>query len=226
MAGNTIKRGWRDVTINEYFDLCERMEETEELENQDYLRAVVKIAFANGMSEDEVWDLSISQFRQLQNEAAWIERFELNENVKFKSVTIDGDVFNVDVNLQNFKVGQYIDFQTFYKQYRTNKRVMGNILACFLIPKGKEYADGYDIKNVVETINEHLDIMTAEEILFFFLKSFLISTRATVNYLNWIMRRMERREKDKKKMEEIKAIWEETKNNILVGLRSLTTWGN
>ena len=220
------KKGWRDVTINEYFDLVKRIEATEELENQDYLRAVIKIAFANDMLEEEVWNLSITQFRNLQVEALWMDNFEINENVKFKTINLDGKSYTVDTNLQNFTVAQYIDFQTFYKKYKSDKRVMGNILACFLIPKGKQYADGYDIQNVVKTINEHLDIMTANEILFFFLKSFLILTRGTVNYLNWQMKRMKRKSKDKKKMAELEATWAETKRNILDGLHLLITSGN
>lgn len=220
------KKGWRDVTINEYFDLCERLEETEQLENQDYLRAVIKVAFANGLLEEEVWNLSINQFRNLQVEALWMDTFDIAENVKFKTINIDGASYTVDTNLQNFTVAQYIDFQTFYKKFKSDKRIIGNLLACFIIPKGKAYADGYDIQNVVRTINEHLDIMTANEILFFFLKSYLISIRATANYFNWMMKRVRRKVKDKAKMAELETAWEEMKRNILVGLRWWTTLGN
>ena len=148
------KNGWRDVTINEYFDLCERLEETEQLENQDYLRAVIRVSFANGLLEEEVWNLSINQFRNLQVEALWMDTFDIAENVKFKTINIDGASYTVDTNLQNFTVAQYIDFQTFYKKFKSDKRVMGNLLACFIIPKGKQYADGYDIQNVVRTITQ------------------------------------------------------------------------
>lgn len=226
MAENTIKKSWRDVSINEYFDLVGRIEETEQVDNQDYLRAVIKIAFANGMEEDDVWNLGLTEFWKLQDEAAWIDKFEITEDVKFKTIRLDGTVYNVDTNLQNFTVAQFIDFQTFYKKFKSDKRVMGNILACFLIPKGKEYADGYDIQNVVRTINEHLDIMTANEILFFFLKSYLISIRGTANYLNWIMKRMKRKAKDKEKVAELETIWETTKRNILAGLRLWITSDN
>lgn len=220
------KKGWRDVTINEYFDLCERLEETEKLENQDYLRAVIRVSFANGLLEEEVWNLSINQFRNLQVEAMWMDRFDIAENVKFKTINIDGASYTVDTNLQNFTVAQYIDFQTFYKKFKSDKRVMGNLLACFIIPKGKQYADGYNIQNVVRAINEHLDIMTANEILFFFLKSYLISIRVTANYFNWMMKRVKRKIKDKAKMAELEADWERMKKTTLDGLRLLITSGN
>lgn len=226
MAENIIKKGWRDVTINDYFDLCERLEETEQLENQDYLRAVIRVAFANGMSDDDVWNLSINQFRNYQVEALWMDTFDIAENVKFKTINIDGEAYTVDTNLQNFTVAQYIDFQTFYKKFKSDKRVMGNLLACFIIPKEKAYADGYDIQNVVRTINEHLDIMTANEILFFFLKSYLISIRVTANYFNWMMKRVKRKVKDKAKMVELEADWARLKKTTLDGLRLLITSGN
>ena len=220
------KKGWRDVTINEYFDLCERLEETEQLENQDYLRAVIRVAFANGLLEEEVWNLSINQFRNYQVEALWLDTFDIAENVKFKTINIDGEAYTVDTNLQNFTVAQYIDFQTFYKKFKSDKRVIGNLLACFLIPKGKAYADGYDIQNVVRTINEHLDIMTANEILFFFLKSYLISIRVIANYFNWMMKRAKRKVKDKAKMADLETEWERMKKTTLDGLRLLITSGN
>lgn len=220
MAENTIKKSWRDVSINEYFGLKERLEECG---NAEYEKAVARIAFANGMEENDVWNLNINQFRNLQVESLWMDDFNIGENVKFGTIKIDGDVYTVDTNLQNFTVAQYIDFQTFYGKRRQDERVLGNILACFVIPKGKQYADGYDIQRVVRTINEHLDIQTANEILFFFLKSYLISIRGTVNYFNWIMKRMKRKAKDKDKVAELETIWELTKRNILDGLRLWTT---
>jgi hypothetical protein len=220
MEGNTVKSGWRDVTINEYYDLVGRLDECGDAE---YEKQVVRIAFANGMDEDDVWNLGINEFRRLQVESLWMDEFKVSENVRYDSVTINGKKYSMDRNLQDFTVAQYLDFQTFYSRRRKDGRVLGNILACFLIPKGKKYADGYDINEVVKEINGHLDIMTANEIVFFFLKSSLISIRATVNYLNWMMRRMERKKRGTKSKEKAKAVWEEAKSSILDGLRSLTT---
>lgn len=214
------RTSWRDVTINEYYDLKERLTD----ENlTSYEQEVMKIAFVNNISEDDVWSLSINKFRNLQVEALWLDEFNINEKAKFNNISIDGERYYVDTNLQNFTVAQYIDFQTFYPQRRSNERILGNILACFIIPKDKKYAEGYDIQEVVVTINNNLDIMTANEILFFFLLRYLISIMAIVNYFNYRLKKMKKRIKDKEKLKEIEEKWDQTKSHILIGLYLSTT---
>lgn len=210
------KTSWKDVSINEYFDLVEKLSD-ESL--KEYDKTVIKVAFANNITEEDAWNMTINNFRMRQVEALWLDEFNISQDIKFNSITIDGEKYAVDTNLQNFTVSQYIDFQTFYPKYKNDNRVLGNILACFIIPEGKAYADGYDIQELVRKINDNLDIMTAEEIMFFFLKQYLISMRATVNYFNWQMKTMTRKMKDKEKAQKIEQEWEKTKQNTLAGLR-------
>lgn len=215
---NTIKKSWRDVTIDEYFDLKDRLDDVQEETD----KVVVKISFANNISEEEVWDKTINEFRRLQVEALWMDEFNISEDIKFKNIEINGERYTVDVNLQNFTVAQYIDFQTFFPKRKTNERILGNILACFIIPREKKYASGYDIKKLVDDINSNLDILTANEILLFFLKQYLISIRATANYFNWIMKRMKKKSKNKMEIIKMEMEWNQIKETILDGLRSLT----
>lgn len=220
---NTIKKSWKDVTIDEYFDLCKRLSDDA---LNDYEKIIIKIAFITGKSEDEIWNLSWQDFRNLQVESLWMEEFKLKENVKFNTIEINGEKYSIDTNLQNFTVAQYIDFQTFFPKRKDNPRTIGNILACFIIPQGKKYAEGYNIQELVENINSNLDIMTANEIMFFFLKQYLISIRVMANYFNWILKRMKRKAKDKNLIEKLEMDWEVTKKTTLDGLHSLTMLGN
>ena len=220
---NTIKKSWRDVTIDEYFDLLEKLEDPE-LEDTD--KEVCKISFIYNIPEDSIWDLKIDEFRNLQVESLWMDEFKISENSKFKSIEINGSKYKIDTNLQNFTVAQYIDFQTFFPKRKTNPRVLGNILACFIIPQGKEYASGYDICELVRSINSNLDILTANEIMFFFLKQYLISIRVTANYFNWTLKRLKKKTKNKEKVIELEKDWEKVKKATLDGLRSLTISAN
>ena len=220
---NTIKKSWRDVTIDEYFDLLEKLEDPG-LEDTD--KEVCKISFIYNIPEDSIWDLKIDEFRNLQVESLWMDEFKISENSKFKSIEINGSKYKIDTNLQNFTVAQYIDFQTFFPKRKTNPRVLGNILACFIIPQGKEYASGYDISELVRSINSNLDILTANEIMFFFLKQYLISIRVTANYFNWTLKRLKKKTKNKEKVIELEKDWEKVKKATLDGLRSLTISAN
>lgn len=212
-----LKRSWREVSINDYFNLVKKLED-DNLSPQDI--QVAKVAFITGLDEDDVWNMNLQEFNQAITNAQWLEKFDIDPNVKFTKLKLAGNDYVVDTNLQNFTVAQYIDFQTFYPKRKSNDKVIGNILACFIIPKDKKYSEGYDVQQLVATINEELDIMTANEIMFFFLKQYLISIRATANYFNWIMKKMKKRVKDKEKIERLEQKWEQMKKATLIGLRS------
>lgn len=220
---NTIKKSWRDVSIDEYFELVDKLNDPE-LEETD--KEVYKLSFINNIPEDDIWNLEISEFRKLQVESLWMNDFKIQEDVKFKSLDINGSKYTIDTNLQNFTVAQYIDFQTFFPKHKENPRILGNILACFIIPKGKTYASDYDIPELVKIINTNLDILTANEIMFFFLKQYLISIRVLANYFNWTIRRLKRKTKNNQKVLDLEKKWEEMKKATLTGLHSLIILDN
>lgn len=220
---NTIKKSWRDVSIDEYFELVDKLNDPE-LEETD--KEVIKLSFINNIPEDNIWDLKIDEFRKLQVESLWMNDFKIQEDVKFKSLDINGSKYTIDTNLQNFTVAQYIDFQTFFPKRKENPKILGNILACFIIPQGKDYASDYDISELVKIINTNLDILTANEIMFFFLKQYLISIRVLANYFNWMIRRLKRKMKNNQKVLELEKNWEEMKKATLDGLHSLTILDN
>lgn len=219
---SNVKKSWRDVTINEYFELCDIVnDETLEL----YDKEVKVIAFVNGMDENDVWNLNMTDFKALQAKKSWINSFDINEKAVFRKIKIGDIKCDVNVNLRSFTVAQYIDFQTFWPKRREMEKYMGNILACFIIPTGCKYNEGYDIQKLSASITESLDIMTANEILLFFLASYLNSTRATLIYLRlmmmWTMRRMKKPEQ-KEKMQALMTEMRTVQRSILDGFRSLT----
>ena len=115
------KTSWRDVTINEYFDLVERLSD-ESL--KEYEKIVIKIAFVNNLDEESVWAMNINEFRKLQVESIWLDEFNIKTDIKFKNITIGNNKYIIDTNLQNFSVSQYIDFQSFYPKYKKDKKLL------------------------------------------------------------------------------------------------------
>lgn len=222
---NTIKKSWRDVTINEYFELRDKLNSAEE----DYSKEIIKIAFVNGLDEDDVWNMSIQDVKAYQKNTIWMSDFEINEDVNFKNIKIENEDYVINSNMQNFSVAQYIDFQNFFPKRLDNKNYIGNILSCFIIPKGKKYGEDYDIFELVEKINNNIDILTANEIIFFFLKQYLISIKVTATFFSWemkILKMMSWNKKTREKIKEVEKKWKEMEKNILVGLPSLTTFQN
>lgn len=212
-----MKKSWRDVTIDEYFNLVDRLSDEGLTE---YEREVILVSFVMGVTEDKVWDMTIGEFRANQLNTAFMKEFNVARDCNFKTIQLVGEKYDVCTDLHNFTVAQYIDFQTFYAQRKDNANILASLLACFIIPRGHGYAEGYDINDLKNKMINGLDILTAEELLFFFLKRYLLSMRATANYFNWAIRRMKRKGMP---VEELEARWEEVKKATLDGLRSLTT---
>ena len=212
-----MKKSWRDVTIDEYFNLVDRLSDEGLTE---YEREVILVSFVTGLGEDKVWDMTIGEFRANQLNTAFMKEFNVARDCNFKTISLAGEKYDVCTDLHNFTVAQYIDFQTFYAQRKDNADILASLLACFIIPRGHGYAEGYDINDLKRKIINSLDILTAEELLFFFLKRYLLSMRATANYFNWAIRRMKRKGMP---VDELEARWEEVKKATLDGLRSLTT---
>lgn len=212
-----MKKSWKDVTIYEYFNLVDRLSDEGLTE---YEREVILVSFVMGVTEDKVWDMTIGEFRANQLNTAFMKEFNVARDCNFKTISIDGEKYDVCTDLHNFTVAQYIDFQTFYAQRKDDANILASLLACFIIPRGHGYAEGYDVNDLKLKIINGLDILTAEELLFFFLKRYLLSMRATANYFNWTIRRLKRKGMP---TGELEARWEEVKKATLDGLRSLTT---
>jgi hypothetical protein len=212
-----MKKSWRDVTIDEYFNLVDRLSDEGLTE---YEREVILVSFVMGVTEDKVWDMTIGEFKANQLNTAFMKEFNVARDCNFKTIQLAGEKYDVCTDLHNFTVAQYIDFQTFYAQRKDNANILASLLACFIIPRGHGYAEGYDVNDLKMKIINGLDILTAEELLFFFLKRYLLSMRATANYFNWAIRRLKRKGMP---TGELEARWEEVKKATLDGLRSLTT---
>ena len=212
-----MKKSWRDVTIDEYFNLVDRLSDEGLTE---YEREVILVSFVMGVTEDKVWDMTIGEFKANQLNTAFMKEFNVARDCNFKTISLAGEKYDVCTDLHNFTVAQYIDFQTFYAQRKDNANILASLLACFIIPRGHGYAEGYDVNDLKMKIINGLDILTAEELLFFFLKRYLLSMRATANYFNWAIRRLKRKGMP---TGELEARWEEVKKATLDGLRSLTT---
>lgn len=221
---NISKKSWRDVTINEYFDFRDKLESA----SSDYEKEIIKIAFVNGFKEDDVWNMTISDVKRYQQNTLWLNDFEISKDVKFKNIKIEGEVYNINPDMQSFSVAQYIDFQNFFPKRTQKTNYIGNILACFIVPKGKKYGEGYDVAQLVNKINDNVDILTSNEIIFFFLKRYLYSIKVMLIFFKYQMKILKLIGKKRNK-EKIKAIEEKVKElekNISVGLLSLITSPN
>ena len=199
-AAIKIKKSWREVSIEDYYKIKELLED-------DVLSSTEKdigiIAILAEVDEEVIWDMPVTELRQLMQDAKWVNSFKMKE-VNYKHLTIDNQKFDITVDLTTFTVAQYVDFQSLWKD-TPRKDYIGQLLCCFILPHGCKYADGYDIKELADFLYKKLDIMTCQELLSFFGRSCLISIQAILLYLE-LMKRKQKMKKTAKSEEMTKQL--------------------
>lgn len=157
-------KSWDECPIATYREITKIAEDAALSETEKEFAA---LAILCDVSEDEVWKLTVSEAQALIGQLKWIGKFDFNKNPSsIKNVIINGIKCKVDYDLIHFSVAQYIDFQDAYKNGITPDN-LPILLACLLIPEGKEYNEGYDLQKWISDIDNYLPITLANSIGFF-----------------------------------------------------------
>lgn len=169
-------KSWNDISVNTFNKLREiKINSNDSIELLDSNIALLSILC--DVDEDTIASLTTSEFSTLLSQTTFLSTLP---KVKIQDTyTINGNEYKVFLTLKDMSVAQYIDFQTFYKD---QDKYYKELLACFLIPKGKKYGEDYDIQKVIDDIGNHLSIVDANSILFFFVLLFQSLTKATLTY--------------------------------------------
>lgn len=137
-------------------------------------------------------DLSLEEFTAGVKDLAFLNKPYKPQKVR-SEYTIGGKEYYVELNPRKMQANQYIDYQNFIKDPNTN---ITNIAACFLIPKGKTYNNGYDVLDETEFLDKHLTVDVLQDICFFFRKLYQELTLSTLHSLEREMKKNLKKEKD------------------------------
>lgn len=79
-------------------------------------------------------------------------------------------------SVKKMSAAQFIDFSEWSRQEGSHG---AELLSCFLVPKGMQYGEGYDVEDVISAIRDHLSVADAVTLDGFFfhlsLRSMLVS---------------------------------------------------
>lgn len=191
---------YRDLPVGKYLEivrLCEQeMDETD--------RKVAILAILSGLSEDEVLNLPLTKFTAWSAKARFLENpcpDNLIPGVS-RNYPIGGFVLLPSTDIRKITAAQYIDFQNFSDDREHN---IVELISCFLIPRGCEYNEGYDVTEVHEAIRKELSVAEVLALLAFFFKSWVQSIRDTLIYSVRAARRIKDKETRERVMAETKA---------------------
>lgn len=187
------KKGWEDLTLKQYIQIADLLQEPDEYTTFNILDILYSIDSAS---------MTIPEFSEYKDALSFLST-EI-PHTKLKEVyTINGREYQSGKDLTQVSVAQFTD----YNNYIKNKASYNTILSVFFIPVGHKYNDGYDIKQVQEDLVE-LDMPTVVTLAFFFriqLSIFVIAFQSSL----------------RQQMETMEGLTEEQRSKILQALDSL-----
>lgn len=180
------KKSWDDISINDYYELVDAMEDAE-LQPLD--KSVSLLAILCDCAPDDIYNLPVYEIDKMNSQIGWVRKFDFNKRFKSKHLTIAGKKYSVCVNLQEMTISQYMDFQTLWAK-NDLRTYWGNILCCFIVPEGKKYCEDYDVQALADEFRNEVPITLANSVCFFFLKRLLTSIKSTLLFLTIMMKKM------------------------------------
>ena len=192
---------WEKISVNVFEKLNNAINDAEVTGNNEVDLLNKQIAILSvlcDVDEDTIADLHTSEFSRLVNETNF-----LNETPKknvIDKMTLNGKKYDIFLSISDMTMSQYIDFQTLFpKRDKEFKR----ILSIFVIPKGCNYNEGYDIEQVIKDIGEYMPITDANNIMFFFALAYQSLTKVMLTSLVKEMKKLKKKEKDQAKVEQM-----------------------
>lgn len=181
---------WGQLPVGTYIK-CKAIVNDESLDEVD--KNVKLISLFTDIDEDIVWSCSLGEINDIVTKLGSMT-MPTKYASNLKTINIDGTTYMVSQDLSKFTYAQFVDFQTYIKM---GDEYLANMLACFVIPKGKKYNIDYDPNEVAKIFNEKLAINSANACTVFFSQKLLSSTDKTLDSLENTMMKMNKKEKDK-----------------------------
>ena len=161
---------YRDLPVGKYEDIVRLCNE----DMTDVDRKVAILAILTGKTEDEILHLPLPTFTEYSAKSRFLEH-ECPENLipgVSKAYHLGGFVLLPVTDIRKITAAQYIDFQTFSAEKETR---MVEMLSCFLVPRGMDYNEGYDVLEVHQAIRDEMSVAEMLALLAFFFGKFLES---------------------------------------------------
>jgi hypothetical protein len=205
-------KSFDELSIKKYRELIE----LEKIDDTEYGLQILSIL--SDIEIDELLDMPLDDFTKLMAQTKFIYgNVEKPDYKKLgKKITINGKEYRLVKNARDLSAGQYIDYKA-YIQRENFWKMLPYILTIFLIPEGHKYNNGYDVVELANEFDEHLNLPTALTISDFFLHQSTLSIKSSVTSLKWMMKRMAKREKNQEMKEKIQSCLEqlESLQNLL-----------
>lgn len=168
----TIKNSWDEITWKEY----EQIEQILNTDIPESYKSVHLLSILTGVPAEDIEDMPIATVQKLIPHLDFLYTEPETHAHQFE-YTVNDHEYDFKGKLDEITTAQYIDYRSYMEE--ENKDVV-KLMSVFLIPKGHEYNDGYDMGQVQSDIGDMcwLDVRAAA---FFFrlqLAAYILTLRS------------------------------------------------
>lgn len=199
-------KNWQEITI-EIYDKIRDLDVDIKSEEEALDVNVKLLSILCDVDEETIINLPLTEFTILVGKTDFLKEMPKYTVEQYYEIG-KGRVFEVQMNLREMTTAQFIDFQTLIKNQEKNT---ANILACFMLPKGKKYAEDYDVIEVAEYLYKNMSIATARSVMFFFILQYQTLQKVMLNYSIKELKKSLKKEKN----EEMKMKLEEALHQLM-----------
>lgn len=197
---------WSDITLKNYQDLMFFLSTREKMTDLDRNLEIYRI-----LTGEDISNLELDRIKDKLDELAFLNK-TYEARVPNTEYVIDGKKYTVQLNLNKMTAGQYIDFQNLYKEYNKNLKYL---VMCFLIPKGKKYAEDYDVLELGDYLYDKIPITIVSDVMFFFAKQLEVLTKITLTSSIKMLKKQIKKEKDPEKKQALQKVLDSLQNGAL-----------
>lgn len=168
---------YRDLPVGKYEEIVRLC--NEEMTEVD--RKVAILAILTGKTEEEILHLPLPTFTEYAAKSRFLEH-ECPPNLipgVSRAYHLGEFVLLPVTDIRKITAAQYIDFQTFSAEKETR---MVEMLSCFLVPRGMDYNEGYDVLEVHQAIRDEMSVAEMLALIAFFFGKFLKSIHRIKTY--------------------------------------------
>lgn len=184
-----IPKGWCDVSLKKFEELATVLEKSS---GNPYEITARTIAVLTGLDYEDVrkWPVSVLNSSELVDALKFITT-EPQKRMPEETIVMNGKKYQVFLYPQKWTAGMWLDYNAVMKDESVNGK-LARIIACFVVPKGCEYGEGYEYDDVVKEISENIDIETALGMSGFFQLEFSAYVKALLAYSERKKKRLEK----------------------------------
>lgn len=182
---------YSELSISKYQEIKDMLkDEYEPLDLQ-----VKLVSILSDKSEDEILNMNINDYHDLVQKTDFLMKPPQPVKKVPNKIVINGKKYIISKDVSRFTTAQYIDYQTLTAK-EDREKYLQYILACFLVPEGHKYNDGYLVDEVAKEIEDNVSIQDAFNVCFFFQLKYLNLINDFLIYSDWKTKRMMRKTKD------------------------------